>query len=429
VCHRVPRLPAAARRGAQALIVQAVDGSYVQNTAVARFSSELARAGASVTLGLFLLATVAVPAALINKVLFVLVFGFVAIAPFAAGGKVKVRSLSPLIVVTVFAYGYALSFLFETDREFANQLMLSVSLLTLVYMIDWYALDFDWLIKFAGLFLCIFSGMAFFTLLFAQGSAVSLYLQDYFLEYSQGAFGRRSFFGSTFFNFRIGTAPFLFLPYCLFFKSFLRTGRIGNVLALLLVSFVIALTTSRALIFGCMLASAYMLAMKLRPSPRVIAYCVGAVAAVVVADYLITQTDVFSATEQSNRVKIGHAVSFLEHMTPLRMLFGEGLAAFYFTSGFNASVAQTEISVLDMIRYLGLPLTAVLYGALLFPTLRLQAYRGDNMTPVVIFALYLAISVSNPVLFNSYGLLVVNWYWTNILRLRELSAPAAATDS
>lgn len=393
------------------------DGSYAQNIAAARFSSELARAGAAVILGLFLLATVAVPAALINKVLFVLVFGFIAIAPFAARGKVKIRTLSPLIVLTVFAYGYALSYLFETDRDFANQLMLSVSLLTLVYMIDWYALEFDWLIKLAGLFLCIFSGVAFFALLFAQGSAVSNYLQEYFLEYSQGAFGRRSFFGSTFFNFRIGTAPFLFLPYCLFFKSFLRTGRIGNLLAILLIGFVIALTTSRALILMCMLAAAYMLAMKMRPSGRVIAFCAGAVAAVLVADYLITETDVFSATEQSNRVKVGHAVSFLEHMTPLRVLFGEGLAAFYFSSGFNASTAQTEISLLDMTRYLGLPLTLVLYGALLFPTLRPEAYRVDNSTPFVIFLMYLAISVTNPVLFNSYGLLVVNWYWASILRL------------
>jgi hypothetical protein len=402
------------------LSVRAVDyGSYAQDGAAARLSSEIARAAASIALGLFLLATVAVPAALINKMLFVLVFGFIAIAPFAARGKVKVRSLSPLIVATVFAYGYALSFLFETDRDFANQLMLSVSLLLLVYMVDWYALDFDWLIKFAGLFLCVFSGMAFVALLFFEGSVVSAYLEEYFLEYSQGAFGRRSFFGATFFNFRVGTAPFLFLPYCLFFNSFLSKGRIGNLLALLLISFVIVLTTSRALILGCMLASAYMLAMKLRPSGRVIAFCVGAIAAVIIADYLITQTDIFSTTEQSNRVKIGHAVSFLEQMTPLRMLFGQGLGGIYFSSGFNASTAHTEISLLDMTRYLGLPLTLLLYGALLFPTLRPEAYRGQNTTPIVIFALYVAISLSNPVLFNSYGLLVVNWYWTNILGLRD----------
>ena len=105
-------------------------------------------------------------------------------------------------------------------------------------------------------------------------------------------------------------------------------------------------------------------------------------------------------------------------MTPVSLLFGEGLAATYFSSGYNALTAQTEITLLDMARYFGLPLTALLYAALLFPTPQGSSYHEENRSAVVIFLLYLSISMTNPVLFNSYGLLVVIWYWSRILAPR-----------
>jgi hypothetical protein len=387
------------------------------NPAAARRSSEIARWVASATLALFLLATMAVPAAFANKILYIGLFGLILVAPVAARGRVRVRSFSPLIAFTIFAYGYVLSFLFETDRVLANQLMLSVALLLLIYLIDWYAIDFDRLIKFSGVFLCVFSVATIFALVFFANSAANVYLREYFLEYSMGAIGQRSSFtDNPLFTFRIGTAQFLFLPYCLFFSSFLRTRRILDVLALLLIGFVIVLSTSRGLILGCLLATGYLVLTRLRPSGQVIGFCVGAFAAILAFDYLLSQTAIFSATEYSNRVKIGHIVSFFEYMTPWRMLFGEGLAAFYFTSGFNLSAAQTEITLLDMVRYLGAPLTGVLYAALLFPSLRRESYGGEEKsTSVFIFVVYLAISLSNPVLFNSYGLLIVVWYWSIIL--------------
>jgi hypothetical protein len=304
--------------------------------------------------------------------------------------------------------------------------MLSVAMLLLVYLVDWYAIDFDWSIKFAGVFLSVFSVAAIFALVFFESSAANA-LQTYFLEYSMGAIGQRSTISDNpLFTFRIGTVQFLFLPYCLFFSSLLRTRRILDLLALLLIGFVIVLSLSRGLILGCVLATGYLVLARLRPSGQVIGFCVAAFAAMVAFDYLVSQTRIFSATEFSNSVKIGHIVSFFEYMTPTRLIFGEGLAAFYFSSGFNLSTAQTEITLLDLVRYFGVPLTAVLYVALLFPSLRPESYGGEKSTSVFIFVVYLAISLSNPVLFNSYGLLVVVWYWSAIL---GISSNAPATPS
>jgi hypothetical protein len=293
--------------------------------------------------------------------------------------------------------------------------MLSVAMLLLVYLVDWYAIDFGRLVKGAGIFLCLFSIAAILTLIVAQDSALGSFLMQYFIEFSLGAYGQRSFFDTTLFTFRIGTAPFLFLPYCLFLSSFLRKPRLLDLLALVLIGFVIFLSTSRGLILGCLLASGYITLARLRPTGQLIGFCLGIVAALVLFDYLINQTNVLSVTEQSNNVKVGHVISFVEHMTPLRVLMGEGLAAYYFTSGFNFDAAQTEVTLLDMVRYFGAPLTSVLYAALLAPTLRLESYTGEKTTSVVIFVVYLAISLTNPVLFNSYGLLIVVWYWSSLL--------------
>jgi hypothetical protein len=102
-------------------------------------------------------------------------------------------------------------------------------------------------------------------------------------------------------------------------------------------------------------------------------------------------------------------------MTSWRLLFGDGLASTYYTVGFQIRAAQTEITLLDMIRYFGLPLTALLYAALLFPSLRQRSIDRRKLKAIVIFAVYLLMSLTNPILFNSFGLMIVVWYWTRML--------------
>jgi hypothetical protein len=184
----------------------------------------------------------------------------------------------------------------------------------------------------------------------------------------------------------------------------------------------IVVSTSRGLIIGCLMASAYLVISRMRPSRQIISLCAGAALVIFLAAYLIAETRIFSATDQSNSIKIGHVVSFAEHMNFARFFLGDGLAATYFSVGINAVVPQTEITLLDMMRYFGMPLTALLYAALLFPVPRASCYTGENRTAVVLFSIYLLISLTNPVLFNSYGLVVVIWYWSSILSARPQSA-------
>jgi hypothetical protein len=163
------------------------------------------------------------------------------------------------------------------------------------------------------------------------------------------------------------------------------------------------------------MASAYLLVATLRHSARVVVTVLFTVGGLWLTYYLLAYTTVFSLGDVGNATKVGHAESFLEHLSPSTMLFGEGLASYYYSSGVNQTVAHTEVTPLDMARYFGLPLTVLLYVALLFPILKRGAYSGKARTAVVIFVIYLGISLTNPVLFNSYGLIVVLWYWSVIL--------------
>jgi len=385
-----------------------VDTPAVRSSVVARFI-------ASSMMGLFLISTLMFPVAFVNKATFMGLFCLMLIAPLASNGRVRFRSLSPIVVLTIFLYGYALSFVGQTDPELTNQLMLSVAILLLIYLIDWYAIDIEYLAKIAGVVLCLFTGIAIYVVLVVPDSVLGGLYIDYFDEYTNRQAGTRAFSDSALFMFRIGPVPFLFLPFCLFLDSFLERRRVRDFLATLLISTVIVISASRALVLGCLLAAAFLAIQRMRPIRQVITLCVGAALTLFLISFLMEMTTVFSSKETSNSIKMGHAISFVEHMTPMRLLFGEGLAATYFSLGNNAVVPQTEITLLDIVRYVGLPLTALLYAALLFPVLRAKSYGGANRKVLILFVLYLVMALTNPVLFVSYGLIVVLWYWSKII--------------
>jgi hypothetical protein len=279
-------------------------------SAFASRSGELARFIASALLGLFLIVTVLVPAALINKLIFVLLLMMMAAAVVASGGAVRVRTLAPLLILSVFTYGYLHALGGLADPDLSNQLLLSIAVLFLFYLVDWYAIDLDTLIKIAGLSLCAFTIFAVYAVALVPNSALGAYFSDYFLDYSFGASTERSFSDSKVFSFRIGSVSFLYLPFCLFFDSLLRRKRFVDLLAVLVIALVAVISTSRALILGGLLSAMYLLSSRMRPSRQLVALCLGAFLSVGLVLYVTAGTTIFSLDEQSNSVKVGHAVSF-----------------------------------------------------------------------------------------------------------------------
>jgi hypothetical protein len=377
---------------------------------------------ATMTVTLFAVFTILVPAAFVNKIVFVFIFLLIAAFPFASKGTAEIKSLSPVIVLTIFLYGYAVSFLGDCDRVLGNQLMLSVAVLFLIYAVIWYRIDFDKVIKTAGIALCGFTVGSVLTMVLAPQSVFGEYITNYFVEYGLGAYGVREFGDDRSVMFHFGTAPFLFLPYCLFLMAFLETRHTRDLVAGLFILIVIVASTSRALVLGCVVATGYLWVRRLRPRQQAIALCVLLATGVLATYGLITRTAIFSLTEAGNSIKVGHAVSFLENLTVPRILLGDGLASYYFSIGRNAYLSHTEITLFDMFRYFGFPLTILLYAALFFPSLS-GVSPSDSAASRVLIIIYFLISLTNPVLFNSYGLLIVVWYWAKQLPLNLADAP------
>jgi hypothetical protein len=367
-------------------------------------------------LTLFFIATLLVPAAPLNKAFFGLLLGLSVCAVLVSKGTLRIPTLAPFAIAAIFVYGYLLAFFNPVEIELSNQFLLAISVLMLIYPIYWYRIDLDPIAKLSGVVLAFFTVGLFVAIIVLKDSSFAEPVLKYFVDYSLGAVGEREFGGGgLLFMFHAGTVPFLFLTFCLYFQSFVETRRVRDVVLAFLILIVAAGSTSRALILTCAVAAFFLASNRMRPKTRLVFVCVCAVFALLFLNFLASQTAIFDADEFSNAVKIGHARSFVENTDIVNLLFGEGLGSYYFSLGRNMYLAHTEITLLDLMRWMGFVPAVLAYLLLMFPQFRLPARSQASLTPVVVFGLYVLISLTNPVLFNSYGLLIVLWYWSKVL--------------
>lgn len=139
-----------------------------------------------------------------------------------------------------------------------------------------------------------------------------------------------------------------------------------------------------------------------------------------IGSYLLLNTNVFDKNDLSNAAKLGHLNSFWKNLNLYNFFLGEGLASYYYSEGSGGLKAVTEITLLDLLRYFGFVLTPIIYSYIFFPVKRFNAYLGDNLIYFVVFFMYVINSMTNPTFLNSYGFLVVLWYWSKILIAPEV---------
>jgi hypothetical protein len=216
----------------------------------------------------------------------------------------------------------------------------------------------------------------------------------------------------------LGGAPFLYLPWCLILMRLSQKIRWNDLLWAMLYAFVIVLSGARGIMVIAVVFMCYVFVFN-RSSifSRIFVFLVVLALLVSFILFLISNTMVFGGEETSNAVKIGHLTSFWEQLTWASGFFGDGLGSYYFSSGSGILKSHTELTPVDLVRYVGFPLAFVVYTLLLFPRLY-RGILGRQRQPILVaFSLYLVLSITNPVLFNSIGMLVVIWYWNKILRI------------
>jgi len=366
-------------------------------------------------MGLFFIATLIAPAAFVNKVVFLLMmFRCLVDLLFADRNAVR-HTTAPFLVLGIFAYGFLISMLEATDTELSIQFFLAVFILFLFYYVRNYQIDLDRLVRMSGIWLIAATGVYLYSKLL-PGMPLAGPLADFFAKVSLSAKADRDYLGEgeALVTLHLGAVPFLFVPFCLWAKSLVERFNVRD-LGLVIASLgCMALSGSRGLVFIAGMFLTALIVMRVSWAWRIVAVVVAAASMYALQVFYLSNTLILSIEDTSNAVKVGHFTSYLDDMTLESALFGRGLATFYFSTGSGAMKAHTEITPLDMARYFGIPITTLLFLIILLPSRRLVGYI-KNATFVVAFVLYLVLSATNPVLFNSYGLLVVLWYWSKVV--------------
>lgn len=350
------------------------------------------------------------PAFLLNKVFFFFLFVFMIF-----NQKIyRLSTYSPFIIFFIFLYGFILSFFYDSNRALSQQFFLSVLVLFLIYPIVKYKVDFELIAKKAGMLMVLYTGVAYLMILVFPNPLTPVFT-EIFVTYSLGSNGLRDFAEEGTISFHLGTAPFLFLPFSLYVISFVEKKKLSTFLAILVIFITVFISASRGSIFICLLALAIIVFYKSKLSTKLLLLSITIPLFISLFSFLLLNTNVLDSNEGSNSIKLGHFESFVDHISFLNFFTGEGLGAFYYSKGSHDMRAITEITPCDMLRYLGFILAPVLYFYIFFPVRNIKAYLKNGLY-FTLFLIYVINSMTNPTMFNSYGLLLVLWYWSEILR-------------
>ncbi|MCL1139580.1 hypothetical protein [Shewanella pneumatophori] len=347
------------------------------------------------------------PVLFVNKLVFMLMLVMLFIG--VVFGNVKVITFSPFLIIIIFLYSFLISMTTGVAEGLRQQLMLVCLSLLLIYYIKYTDVCMDSVALFSGVVLSLSTLILFLSVVFEIDS-----LQTVFDNYGSIAAGSRDVGNGVQDFYRLGGLPFLFISFSVVVRNLSLKFDFWNVFYFFLISFFIILSSTRSVLVGCILILFFMFGRK---------HIILSIYLLFIAlAYLLVKFDpaggFFDTNDFGNAIKIKDALSFLDWANVTNILFGEGLASLYYSGGRGYFVAQTEITLLDNIRYFGLILTIVFYSAILFPNYKKLAYKVDGGFYFAVMFIYILMSMTNPMLVNSFGFIVVLWYWSNVLNVK-----------
>lgn len=323
--------------------------------------------------------------------------------------RISIKTYAPLIIIAIFLYSYIFSFLTYSNSELAFQFLTFSFILLLIYPLLEYKFDFNKIVKISGIILTFFSLLIFLLFTLNINNPLFVMIFDFLIDYGLIAIGYRGFFGSQQLFIHFGSIPFLFIPANLFFIDFLENKKARNLTIYLIMVSMILLSSSRALFLGIVLSTFLIIVNHQKNKLKFPLIISTSILFSFIVLYLFYNSTFFDLTDVSNMVKIGDASSFFSSINTFSFFFGNGLASYYFAAGRGFLIAHTENTLLDSLRYFGFPLTAVIFILLIFPSKKISFSVFNNYN--LIFSIYLLMSLTNPILFNSVGAIVILWYW------------------
>ena len=390
----------------------------------------------SVLLAAYILMSLLIPLAGYNKLIFVALIGIYGgyLLFFKKEKKLEClsRTLAPVFIIGIFVYGFIRGMAGEAELSLAKQFLLAAGMFVLIYPIEEFEIDMNSLLKIiAKIYIAAFAIYAVYAmnvkefaipalfdkLVHALDSGLIRALGQAMEELGSGLIKHRSFFGGKGMQIYLGSTPFLLVLTDILFIDFLRNKKISNLIWVAVSLLLTTITGSRTLLLLIPASLCLLIWVGLEKKKQIIAAVVLGIAGAAAFVFLLTNSNFFSLGERSNSVKAGHILSYFEQLNLPQVLAGDGLASYYYSTGTGEMMAHTEITLMDHCRYFGVPLSLAVWGMLLIPKAgkRPQNIRSRKIwqmkEELLVFLLYLFFAQTNPVLFNSFGLVAVLWYW------------------
>lgn len=382
---------------------------------------------------LFVLSSLLIPTAFVNKVFFALILLIYA-ADVLYAKKITTNFIAPILILLVFFVGFCQGMVLGCDASLAKQFLLSTMLLFLIYPINHYRVDMRRVVRADSylyfLFYIVFLIYGLGTDMLPTSAVVRSAAQSLGIgpitaigkllyTYGAASMGSRSFFSDSGVMIHLGSVPFLLVPVGVFADEAFRktTEKKREIWDLLLCGFCMVLaflSTSRALMMGILCVIAMSFLYHSGAKTKLWALIAVVVAGISVVAFLLTKSNMFSMEESSNSIKMGHITGYFDFMNIKNVLIGNGLASEYYSNGAARLLAHTEITLLDYMRYFGVIPALLVYALLFFPCVGYKKKEKLFNLQFAIFAVYVFMSLTNPVLFNSVGVVAILWYWNGL---------------
>lgn len=365
----------------------------------------------------YVLFTFLFPVLFVNKFLFVFLF-VVSVIILIRRCKNKL-CLNPIIICIIFIYGFFISLVSDnSDYGLSFSLMLSPISLFLLYILGYFDIDLSCIIKNVGIVMAIVTIVIFVILIMFpdvydivvsffekySGEAVGLSSRDYLSSESQH---------NVLVFVSLPGSYHLFLPFIISFDMLVKKCNMKNILALVVIFVAVLLSGARAQLmvllvymYGCMFIQ--------YKKYKLLLYGI-ALMVLLSLLYIYNNTLFFSLDEGSNFIKLAKAKAFFDDVDLEMFLFGRGLSSSYFVPLFSKELIVTELSLFDLFRYLGFFLLLAFSFTMFVPIhLCKNGVCFDfsiKLLPSFVLFLFFIYSMTNPVMLNSLGFLVILWCW------------------
>ena len=309
-----------------------------------------------------------------------------------------------LIFILIYLYSILIATLrSDINLDILFQFINFALILSLINPIVAYKLDIEKTILYSSLFISFVNIL----LLLSSFGILDTNIFNFVLKYNSFAVGARSFddaqanllaFAT------LGTTPIVVLAYFISFKKM-------NIPLILLFGIVILLSSSRAMILTATFISIYFIFKNFNLFFKILFTSISLILSI----QYFTTINFFSTEEFGNNTRIGHFNGFLNYINPINFFFGSGLTSSYKSDSYGIT-NHTEITILDDIRYFGFPLTIIIYIIFILPSFKISLTKLFKSDHFYFFMIYLLMSLTNPILTNSMGAIVILWYWNVCLK-------------